>query len=225
MSRNWLHELIVTSHTSTMPVPKPTSTILAEILKRLERQKLLPAPSNPIIKAIQEDIVGVAERLMTPKEAANAARMLLTWSGVEWLLDDALSRILVAQLPKVVKRSMSFDVSMVTRSVPSAVEAYLREAAQAFIFGLNNAAVALCRSALEEALKGCVPRKLVTKWELSHLLNAAEKSKTLSPSRCKIASDVQRLAGNVLHGSSVNSQQARDALAKTRLVLEALYGR
>jgi len=44
-----------------MPAPKRTSALLAETLRRLERQRLQPAPSNPIIKAVQDDIVSVAE--------------------------------------------------------------------------------------------------------------------------------------------------------------------
>lgn len=176
-------------------VQKRTSELLAKTLAGLDRDKSRVSPSNPIIREIQNDLRAVAEKLLTGKQAADAQLITRTRKGAAFLLDDALSRHLVKEIPKMVARSVRFDVITVRRTVPELVAGYLREAAQAYIFGLNSASVALCRAALEAGLKDRVPQVLAPSGTLKHLLKAAESSKLLPRTEQGLANEFRLRQG------------------------------
>jgi hypothetical protein len=147
-----------------------------------------------------------------------------TETGVfdEHLMDDHYSRTLLAQIPKMVRRTLRLG-RVSGRSPAGTVNVYLREAARAYVMGLHQATVALARSALEQALRECIRLPGAEGWLLDRLLEGADKCKVLEPASLQSAKRVQRVGNAVIHGGPCDENAAFSVLSSARTVLEVLY--
>lgn len=118
------------------------------------------------------------------------------------LLDEFYCRDLLKAVPGMVQRTEK--LSRLTLSGISKSEfVYLREAATCYLFGLQAAAVALARTAVEDALR----RKLakfygkaaVAEETLNNLIEMSSRGNTLSCEGRTLAHKVRRAAKPVVH--------------------------
>jgi len=142
----------------------------------------------------------------------------------EWLLDDYFCRKLLAEIPDMVQRLLRFDEIVVGQAPSETVQVYHRQAVRSYVFGLHQAAVALARAALEQALREQLPKVFSGLPTLDSLLDAAAKCRLVTVETLQTASDVQHAGNRVLHRRPCDSQESFDVLVKTRAVLEVLYG-
>ncbi len=146
----------------------------------------------------------------------------------EWSLDDSYSRVLVREIPRVVERALKLAPVWTTREPSKPAQIYLREGTRAFLLGLFQATVALCRSALEQALKDRLRSQLpvlAEADELFVLLKTAEllRPSILGPDLIQIGQEVRNAGNRILHGTLCSEQAAFDCLVKVRKILCALY--
>ncbi len=146
----------------------------------------------------------------------------------EWGLDDTYSRVLVSEIPRIVERALKLAPVWTTREPSKPAEIYLREGTRAFLLGLFQATVALCRSAFEQGLKDRLRSQLAVLAEadeLSVLLKTAEMlwPRILEPDLIQLGHEVRNAGNNVLHGTPCNEQAAFDCLIKVRKILGGLY--
>ena len=98
-----------------------------------------------------------------------------------------------------------------------------QEAHDAFLHGFDAAAIALCRSLVEHALK----HKLSAggRQGLAELIKLAGKNKLLGGQSIeKIAGSVQKAGNNIMHDVANLQHTAQVVLAYTRGILNELYG-
>jgi hypothetical protein len=146
--------------------------------------------------------------------------------AAESLLDDFLSRYFVEQVPKIARRALRFETIVAKYEPGRTAVRYLAEAARAFVFGLNQAAMALARSAIEQALVERLPRlppDVEKPPSLEQYITAAERWKILTSEGEQLAHEVRLAANRVLHVAPGSSEDAFDALVKTRRVLEIVF--
>jgi hypothetical protein len=178
-----------------------------------------------ILATIRSNLLESYEALST-EESHRLVRLLRDYpDSCAWLLDDHLSKVLVSQIPRMVKRILRFQPIVVPAVPDAAVNAYLREAVRAYWFGLFQAAVSLARAALEHALRQRVPYGEQQRWSLDMLIEAADRGKLLAPAELQLATQVQHIANRVLHSKPCRPDEAFDALVSARGVMETLYGR
>jgi len=72
---------------------------------------------------------------------------------IEDLLDERFTRDVINAVAGYVKRTLELSRLEAARIPSTLTNGYLREASRTYIFGLPHASVALCRAALEQALK------------------------------------------------------------------------
>ena len=176
------------------------------------------------MRDIQAVVLNSYEVLVSHEDHASPV-FQIDRNAAGWLLDDYLSKLMVSRIPQTVTRAMKFDHIVVDNLPRSEVQLYLREAVPSYLFGLDQAAVALARAAIELALRERVPYADVNSWLLDKLIEAASRFKLLAPATLQHATDVQHLGNGVLHGSPCNPDDVFDVFVKTRLVLEALYSK
>jgi hypothetical protein len=177
-------------------------------------------------RTIARELLGCKERLTTKDRAVRYEILALVAPDVvEGWLDEYFTREVIRKIPKMVERAMRLSNLGVEKSPPEQLNAYLQEATKCFVLGLPQAAIALCRAALEQGLRESVRRAGVSPvGELSELIEIAVRSKVLRGASLQLANDV-RLAGNrALHYGSLTDKNASDVLLKVRLVLMDLFG-
>jgi hypothetical protein len=143
----------------------------------------------------------------------------------EWYIDDHYSREAVRNIRGIVDRFMQL-AHVPAGVVPShEVSAYLREATRCYLYGFSQASIALSRAAMEAGLNEYLKRKLKSTPELTLLqkIKKAEQFKLIDRSYARMAEDVSRAAGMVLHQKPAPSSLAFDCLSRARGVLLALY--
>ncbi len=143
-----------------------------------------------------------------------------------WALDDCLCCTLLERIPTMVSRALQLEPLAAGGDARPSVNVYLREGTRAYLFGLFNASVVLCRSALEQALVHKVPEVLQAHSKEEHLkklIRAAELSKVLQGDLLRLADEARRFANNVVHGQTCKEKEASDMLSKTRRVVTELY--
>jgi hypothetical protein len=141
------------------------------------------------------------------------------------LLEDAYFRDLMDHVPKMVERTVKLS-AIVTQKIPAEdTIVYLREATRTYIAGYWHASVALSRAALEEALREKVRETGlgIEAYELKALINAAHRTAILDDAHLQLTREVQTVGNNVLHGTTVDDQQAWDVLCAVRGVLRHLF--
>lgn len=140
-------------------------------------------------------------------------------------MDDYYCRRLLDSVPAIVKRSLRFDPIFARRLADPRVSEYLREAVRCFTFGFFQGAIALARTALEQATRDCVKSVPSADLTLSQLLRLASQLKLLNDYILQLAFDVKRTANDVLHERAASQKEAFEVLIKARTVLEQLYRR
>jgi|SRR6516164_6735755 hypothetical protein len=145
----------------------------------------------------------------------------------EWLLDDCFSRLMIKEVPRIVSRAMQLDPGLTERSSPADDDYYLREATRCYLFGLPSAAMALCRSALEQAFSKKVPGLLQVTARadrLMLLISTARKSiLRRAPEVCNLADTIRKNANAAVHGKRAGEKQAFEMLRGTTIVIDFLH--
>ena len=144
--------------------------------------------------------------------------------SIEYVLDAHYSREVVEAISGYVNRTMElsrFDAV----TIPSKVTAsFLREAIQAFVFGLPQASIALSRAALEQALKENIGyQSTKTYVEYKQLFDEAEGAKVLDGGTRKKAEVIVKVGSDVLHERTSKTDEALDVLITLRDVLQTIY--
>lgn len=141
------------------------------------------------------------------------------------MLDDHISKLLVGSVPEMVRRLLRFQPIVGSKVADKVVNVYLSEAMRSYLYGHFQAAVALSRAALEQALRATVPYALAQGWTLDALIDAAGRFRVLDPAQLQMATEVQHAGNRVLHGTACDDKEAFDILVKGRGVVEALFGK
>jgi len=166
-----------------------------------------------------QDIVG----LDFWRDSPDVARFL-----ARWLLDDCLSRLMVAEIPRMVSRAMRLEPLLVEQHVRKDENPYLREATRCYLFGLFSASVTLSRSALEHAFSKKIPTLLQgkSKEDRLHTLIKTARGSILkrAPEVCDLADKVRKKANVVVHEKASQESDAFEILQDMRKVLKFLYG-
>lgn len=102
------------------------------------------------------------------------------------------------------------------------VSQLFREAHDAFLFGFDTAAIALCRCLIEHALKHKL--SVTARKELKDLIPLAGQRKALTSKSLKDAEKVQHAGNKVMHEIANLRDTAQEVLDCTRGVLNELYG-
>jgi len=105
--------------------------------------------------------------------------------------------------------------------------AYLAEATRCWLFGHDTASVALCRAALELALREAIRRTPNTlpppsgkDWDLNGLIRVARDEKILDDIAKNMAHDVRVAANDILHGRIPEHVGTQTILEKARSLVE-----
>lgn len=144
-------------------------------------------------------------------------------------LDEFYCRDLLREVPGIVERTRSLaNLTLVEVSGESFV--YLREAANCYIFGLPQAAVALARAAVEVPLRKAASKKfgekVVAGLGLFDLLkDLAVRGRLLSREGIDRAHRVRLAADKVLHEEPTSSAEAYEVVEAARLIVIELSGR
>ena len=139
-------------------------------------------------------------------------------------LDDYFTRQMVEAIPGYVGRTLQLS-RLEAQQVPSQItNGYLREAVRTYILGLPQACVALCRAALEQAIKekmGYRPTRANV--QMKQLLDEAETAGVLDHTVRKMASQIAEKGNEVLHEKPTTLPEAFDVLVQLRGVLLHIY--
>lgn len=143
---------------------------------------------------------------------------------ISHFLDDYFTREVVEPVPGYVKRMMSLSRVDATRLPSRVTNGYLREAVRTYILGLPQACVALCRAALEQALKEALGLQLSGVFiTFQDLLKEARKWKILDDTTEDMARDIANAGDEVMHEKPCDSPKAAEILSATRGLLQQIY--
>jgi hypothetical protein len=148
-------------------------------------------------------------------------------AAATWFLDDSFSRLMVAEIPRMVSRALQLEPVIVDQTARADENPYLREATRCYLFGLFSASVALSRSALEYALSKKIPTLLQGKEDRLQTLVKTARNSVLkrAPEICNLADEIRKRANIVVHKKNSRESQALEVLRDTRKVLQFLYGK
>jgi hypothetical protein len=187
-----------------------------------ERDELNEA--RRVVKIITDDVVASRETLTDGKLAAIEKLVVQMPDAIASFLDSRYTRDLIAAVPGYVRRTMELSRLESSRLPSKITNGYLREAVRTYIFGLPQASVALCRAALEQALKESLKLQGVpTFLRFNSLLEKAEKQKIIDCQIRQMAREIADAANDVLHEKPTDIKQASEVLLKLRGVLQHLY--
>ena len=143
---------------------------------------------------------------------------------IEHFLNDHFTREVVNAVPGYVERMMQLSRLEAQRKASKVTNVFLREAVRTYILGLPQASVALCRAALEQALKESLGRQLSGDFiSFQDLLSEARRWHILDPTTENMARDVANAGDKVLHAEPTDLRQAEEALMKVRAQLQHNY--
>ena len=106
-----------------------------------------------VVRATVDDIITSREMVTEGKFAPFEKMLAVTPNLIDELLDERFTRDVINAVPGYVRRTMQLSRLEGCRIPSKMTNRYLQEAARTYIFGLPQAAVALCRAALEQSLK------------------------------------------------------------------------
>jgi hypothetical protein len=154
--------------------------------------------------------------------AAKAKAELLEDLGTPLLLDELYCRDLLKTVPEIVERTGKLSGLTLEGITDPESFVYLREAANCYILGLPQAAVALARAAIEAPLRARAARflgeKAVAGMELKDLI---DRGQALSRDAVSLAHRVRIAANDVLHNQPASSDRAFEVVETAkRVVLE-----
>lgn len=186
-------------------------------------------PEEKNARSTVEKLVKVATSSLEGFAPAAAQQLLRFWESNpenwQWAVDDHYSRQCVNDVSRIVKRFLKLTPVLVGRIPNDEVSLYLREATQSFIHGFFQASTALARAALEAGMNELLKQKLgaTPNTDLIDKLNQLERFKFINANVARLAHDVRKAGGNVLHKSPAPEKLAFDTLINVRKILMKLY--
>ena len=194
------------------PYPTPAERAEAE---RLDVQ----------IRSLIEELV--RRRKEPGRYPANAYLDASALPDLDDLLDEHFTRQLLANIPDITNRwKLLRSLSLVLLPGDRTTSA-LREALNCYLYGLPNAAVALCRSVLEFALLeklGSLGGVQPDRPNLDGLINYFEKLKMLTGKGLSVANRIRSRGNNAIHRKGCSEDDALDQIRDTAVILGFLYG-
>jgi predicted translin family RNA/ssDNA-binding protein len=143
---------------------------------------------------------------------------------IKHFLNDHFTREVVHAVPGYVERTMQLSRLEAQQTASKVTNAFLKEAVRTYLLGLPQACVALCRAALEQALKERMGFQLAKTYvEMPQLLDEAEGAGVLDPTLRRMAAHIAKEAGDVLHEKPTNLKTAYEVLVELRGVLMHVY--
>jgi hypothetical protein len=177
-----------------------------------------------LVEATVDDIIASREMVTEGKFAAIEKLLESTPELVRDFLDDRFTRDVIAAVPGYVRRTMELSRLEGSRLPSKITNGYLREAVRTYIYGLPQASVALCRAAMEQALKENLGYQGTgTFVKMEALLDEAEGAGVIDSVMRKAARKIADDADDVLHEKPVDSKKAYEVLLALRGVLQHVY--
>jgi hypothetical protein len=177
--------------------------------------------SRKLVEKLVKIIVTGRQRI-TPANIGDIESLLRSMPDAltEWL-DEFYARTSLEECPRRVHRTLQLSALTAPHEPTFQTNLYVSEATRAYILGLDMASVAMCRAALEQALK----ERLNTRQfiGLENLVDEAKRLKFLTEAGVTAAKEVSRKGNALLHKKPIQGDEAFEVLAKTRSVLEELY--
>ena len=138
-------------------------------------------------------------------------------------LDEFYCRHLLKEVPAIVERTVSLS-HLTLSGISDSEFVYLREAANCYIFGLPQAAVALARAAVEDCLRNKLAKNFgkdaVAQADLKNLIDdLASRGKGLSREGRALAHKVRVAANEVLHHQATTPPDAMAVIKAARVVI------
>src|SRR5208337_287135 len=208
-------------------------TLSAHLLREAERFRMYPkrayrTRSNlDLHNAVDKSLRKIVEwrKTFAPKPADWATDFF----SDPVLLDEFYCRDLLKGIPAIVERTIKLS-HLTLSGISSSEFVYLREAANCYIFGLPEAAVALARAAVEDCLRSKLAKffgkDAVARADLKNLLDdLAPRGKTLSREGRTLADKVRVAANNVLHHQTIGQPEALAVIEAARAVILELSRR
>jgi len=140
------------------------------------------------------------------------------------LFDEHYSKALLERIQGMALRTDAVPVLRTREPICRGASLYLREATRSYILGLWDAAVALSRAALEEALEDRIRKLLGPMSGLDELIKAADRKRLIHRDAVSAAQRLQRLGNIVLHERQGTEDEALASVRDIRVVLRHLYG-
>ena len=147
-------------------------------------------------------------------------------------LNDFYCRELLRQVPEIVARDRKLSQMILSEIKDPQSFVYLREAANCYILGLPQAAIALSRAAIESRLKIALAKnfgkKVVIGVGLYELINdfaVRGKPPLLSPTVRKSANKVREAGDDVLRNKPADSGSALEVIEAAKGVVLELEGK
>jgi hypothetical protein len=140
------------------------------------------------------------------------------------MLDELYSRDLLREVPQIVERTRSLSQMSLSNISQRESFIYLREAANCYIFGLPQAAVALARAAIEAPLRVAASKQfgaaVIGEAGLFKIIDDyAVRGKLLSRTGLSLAHKVRIAADTVLHERATTTDDALEIIEAARAVI------
>lgn len=191
---------------------------------------VLPSPaSNPgrILRRLKSGVsLADLEALITESglsfESQNHQKPALDL----WLEGECL-RMCIDTAWSMIGRWKGLRANLVDEGLTENTRGYLEEAAEAFLYGQYKATIALCRAALEAALKDRIPGvQPGSDIELRELIDRAEADRILIGKYIRLANTVRVSGNRILHvRKGATQNDARRMLEHTGEIFEQLFRR
>jgi hypothetical protein len=143
-------------------------------------------------------------------------------------LDQMYCRSLLQEVPEIVERTLALQTIVLSNISDSPAFVYLREAANCYISGLPQAAVALSRAAVEHRLREVCRKTHGTKTVMeADFIEVIDRfSKGILDQEGRDLAHSVRLSGNdVLHNKPTDSPTALRVFEQARKVVQMLHGK
>jgi len=177
-----------------------------------------------MVSVIVDDVITSRETLTDNKLRAIEKLVGEMPEVIKDFLNDRYTRDVIRAVPGYVSRTMKLS-RLEGSGVPSkTTNTYLREATRTYIYGLPQASIALCRAAMEQALKENLGHQGVrTRMDMNQLLDEAEGGQIVDGSIRRMAQQIAKAANDVLHEKPADLPKAYEVLLMLRGVLQHLY--
>jgi hypothetical protein len=181
-----------------------------------------------LVRFVTEHMVAARETFLT-KPMREIERLLDSDRDlIASLMDDYNTRQQLDRVHDYVKRTLELTQLEHFRDdirIPSeTTRTYLREATRTFIYGLDQACIALCRAAVEQGLKDRLDRQgLGLPLTRGQIVQEAYDYSYLDENTKALADAVFEAGDAVLHEVPATSQKALDTLKNAQAVLTAAF--
>jgi len=177
-----------------------------------------------VVRATVDDIIASREMLTEGKFAPFEKVLAATPDLIDELLDERFTRDVISAVPGYVRRTMQLSRLEGSRTPSKMTNRYLQEAARTYIFGMPQASVALCRAAIEQALKEKLKIQGAPSFiPMKNLLKKAVDDGVIDGVIRQSIETIAKEGNTVLHEKPADLAKAYDLLVMLRGVLQHLY--